>query len=135
MGGLDHEGLGGFHHQIAQRCAAAHRLDEGCGRHAPSIAADLQIGRMLGAVVAHHQRDSGHAFPADHAHFDAMVFFIHRYHRDHAGLHEIDVGDGLVRHLHHLAFFQRDHFQMGSDQRPVVGRQFGQQAVANIRAR
>jgi hypothetical protein len=90
---------------------------------------------MLGARVTHHQRHAGHAFVSDHAHFDAMIFGVHRHHRHHADLDEMNMGDGLTRHFDHLPFFQADLFEMRRKQRPILIAHLGDKLIAQGCAR
>ncbi len=97
---------------------------------AMAAAADLHIGGMLGPVVAHDQRNARDAFITDDAHFDAVIFGIHRHNGRDADLEEIGVGDGLARHLDDLTLFQGDRLKMGTDLIPILKRYLLQKPVA-----
>ena len=79
----------------------------------------------------HDQGHAGDTFKADDADFDAMIFIVHRHHRSDADLQQIGMGDGLVRHLDHLALAHRHSFEMRRQKGPVGRREFDKQPVSD----
>jgi hypothetical protein len=128
---LDHKALGRFQHQGAQAFAPGDCPAQRLGRNAMAAAADLHIGGMLGAIVAHDQRYAGETFKADDADFNAMILGIHRHHRGDPDFQEIGMGDRFGGDFDDLALFQGHGFKIGPEQIPVLQTNFVQKPVAD----
>ena len=62
-----------------------------------------------------------------------MILVIHRHHRDHADFDEIEMGDGLARHLDDLALFQRNRLPDAARSAPSRRSTFSAAAGCGIR--
>jgi hypothetical protein len=97
---------------------------------AQRLAFDLNDDLVRCAVGGKDDRDPCHPLAADHRSFDLVTLGRGGDHRAERRLGEVDELDGLVRHHERVALCQPYTRQVRLEERVILTRQRGQQAVA-----